>query len=212
MSSQRDLIQPPPVALWLVTLFTRPGEAESILGDLLEEFSHLVLQSGAAFAQRWYWRQSLKTIAHLISAGFRTAPWTITAIAVGGFLLRWFGSWLSNPAVNRALEAVLEKYQVYAHDPHAYIFWYIHSMYIERFVVNALTGVVVAAVAKEREMVATMALALLGDALAIQAVWMTFARTGDHGLLWTLPWSFAFSIAIVAGGVAVRRRRSASCS
>jgi hypothetical protein len=39
MSSQRDIVQPPRIAVWLITLFTQAGEAESILGDLLEEFS-----------------------------------------------------------------------------------------------------------------------------------------------------------------------------
>ncbi len=67
------------------------------------------------------------------------------------------------------------------HDPSVYIFWLIHSMYIERFIVNTLIGGVVAVVAKGREMAATIALALLGDVLAIEAMLMAVARTGDHG-------------------------------
>lgn len=207
MSSQSDFVQPPHFAVWLIALFTPTGEAEFILGDLLEEFSYVASKSGIAFARLWYWRQTVKTIAYLAGTGFRSAPWTITAIAVGGFLLRWFVSWLSNPLIQRAIEAVLEKYQVYEHDPQAYTFWLIHSMYIERFVVNALIGVAVASVAKGREMVATVALALLGDILAIQSMLMAFAKTGDHGFLWTLPWSFAFSVPIVVGGALVRTHR-----
>lgn len=210
MSSQTDFVQPSPIAVWLVTLFTPAGEAESILGDLLEEFSHLASKSGVALARRWYWRQTVKTIAHLVGAGFRTAPWTITAAVVGGFLLRWFVSRLSDPAINGAIGAVLDRYRVHEHDPEAYIFWLTSSMLIVRLVVNTLVGVFVAVVANGREMTATMTLGLVGDALAIHAALLTVAKTGDHGVLWTLPHTFAFSIAIVVAGALVRTRRSAA--
>ena len=123
MSSPRDFIRPPRIAVWLVSLFAPTGEAELMLGDLLEEFSQLVARVGLSVARRWYWRQTLKTIPSLLLAGFRSAPGTITAVVIGGFLLRWFVSWWSNPVINRAIEAVLEKYQVYEHNPHVYIFW-----------------------------------------------------------------------------------------
>ncbi len=207
MSSQRDFGGPSRMAVWLLSLLAPVGEAESIVGDLLEEFSQLALRSGVPFARRWYWRQTVKTIPSLLVAGLRSAPWTIGAVVIGGFLLRWFISWWSNPAINRTIEAVLERYQVYEYDPHVYIFWLTHTMLFERFIVNALTGIAVAVAVKEREMTATVMLALLGDALAVQATWMTVARTGDQGVLWTLPWSFAFSAAIVIGGAIVRMRR-----
>ena len=88
MTSQADFLQPPRIAVWLVNLFTLTAEeAESIPGDLLEEFSHLASKSGVAFARSWYWRQTVKTIAHLVGSGFRVAPWSTTAAVVGGFLL-----------------------------------------------------------------------------------------------------------------------------
>jgi hypothetical protein len=77
-----------------------------------------------------------------------------------------------------------------------------------RLVVNAFFGVLVAVAAKGREMVATIALGFLGVALAIQATWLTVARTEDHGVLWTLPHTFAFSMSIVAAGAAVRTYRA----
>jgi hypothetical protein len=129
---------------------------------------------------------------------------------VGAFLLRWFVSRLSNPPIDGAIEAVLERYRVYDHNPQAYIFWLTHSMLMERLVVNTLTGCAVAVAAKGREMTAALLLALLGDVLAIQATLMNVARTGDHELLWTLPWSFAFSIAIIVGGAIVRIYRPAA--
>lgn len=208
MSSQKDAVLPSRFATWLVGLFSPAGVEESILGDLLEEFSLVASKSCVPFARRWYWRQTVKTIVSLAGAGFRTAPWTITAVVAGGFLLRWFGSRLSDPVINGAIGAVLDRYRVYEQDPSAHIFWLSSSMLIVRLVENALVGSLVAVVAKGREMTATLMLGLLGDVLAIQAALLTVAKTGDYGVLWTLPHTFAFSIAIVAAGAIVRTCRS----
>ena len=88
MTFPPDFVQPPPIAVWLVTLFTRAEEAETILGDLLEEYSQLASTSGLQFARGWYWRQSVKTIAHLAGNGWRVAPWSTAVPVAGGFLLR----------------------------------------------------------------------------------------------------------------------------
>jgi hypothetical protein len=88
MTSKPYLIQPPRIAVWLLNLFALTEGAESILGDLLEEFSLLVSKSGASSARRWYWRQTIKTVPQLAGVGFRTAPWMTTAAVIGGFLLR----------------------------------------------------------------------------------------------------------------------------
>jgi hypothetical protein len=66
MMSQASLAQPPFVAVWLLELFTPEEQAESIVGDLLEEFSGFAAKPGVAFARRWYWRQSTKTVVRLI--------------------------------------------------------------------------------------------------------------------------------------------------
>src|SRR2546429_4997347 len=63
--------RPPSIAARLVSLFGSADQAESILGDLEEEFSDIASKSAAASARRWYWRQSLKTIAQLAGAGVR---------------------------------------------------------------------------------------------------------------------------------------------
>ena len=119
MTSQPDFVQPSHIAVWLVTLFTPAEEAESILGDLFEEFSHLASKSGVAFARSWYWRQTVKTIAHLVGSGFRVAPWSTAVAVVGGFLLVRFVFGLSQPAIT----AVLNRYRVYEHHFDAYMFW-----------------------------------------------------------------------------------------
>lgn len=208
MSSQTDGVQAPRIAALLVTLFAPSGSAESILGDLLEEFSHLASEKGVVRARRWYWRQTGISAAHLIGAEFRTAPWTIAALVTGAFLLRWLVSRLSDPAVNEAINAVLERYWVSENDPQAYLFRLTSSMLIVRLIVNILTGLLVAAIAKGREIAVTMTLGLVGFVLAVQAAVLTIAQTGDVGILWTLPHTFAFSIAIVIAGAAVRTRRS----
>ena len=85
MMSQAYLGQPPRLAVWFINLFTAHESAESIFGDLLEEYSYLASKSGVTFARRWYRRQTVKTIAHLFGSGYRAAPWSTTAAAVGGF-------------------------------------------------------------------------------------------------------------------------------
>src|SRR2546429_5624194 len=67
--------RPPSIAARLVSLFGSADQAESILGDLEEEFSDIASKSAAASARRWHWRQSLKTIAQLAGAAVRNAPW-----------------------------------------------------------------------------------------------------------------------------------------
>ena len=59
----------------------------TIVGDLLEEFSSIVSRSGTAPARRWYWRQSVRTIAHLMRGQVRHAPAETVAFAIGGVLL-----------------------------------------------------------------------------------------------------------------------------
>ena len=88
MTSLSFSTQPPRLAVWLVNLFTVPDNAEAIMGDLLEEFSQIADQAGVVFARRWYWRQALKTIVHLIYTAYRTAPWWTSAGVAGGFLTR----------------------------------------------------------------------------------------------------------------------------
>jgi hypothetical protein len=51
MTSQAFFLQPPRIAVWLVSQFTPAEESESILGDLLEEISQLASKSGVAVAR-----------------------------------------------------------------------------------------------------------------------------------------------------------------
>jgi hypothetical protein len=204
MTSHADFIQPPSVATWLVHLFSRSEEAESILGDLLEEYSQLVSSSGVAAAHRWYWRQTLKTIAHLVCASFRSAPVSTIAAVVGGFLLRRLVAGLPE----RAIFAVLEKYQVFDHHFSAYLFFASTGIDIGHIIVFLFVGCVVAWAARGREMTATMSRALIFSVMAVAAAVAILTRTADAALLWRPTWYFADSFAIVVGGALVRMHRS----
>jgi hypothetical protein len=203
MTSQPDLVRPPRLATWLVNLFASTEE-ESILGDLLEEYSDLASKSGVPFARRWYWRQTMKTIAHLADKGFRVAPWSTAAAVVGGFLLHRFVSGLPD----KVLSAVTDRYLMYWSTHFKAYIWMLNGMLIEHLVLSMFVGCVVALAAKRREMIATMTLALVPCALMGGAlIWVATHRPLD--VAWML-WLFADPFAIVVGGAIVRTRRSAA--
>jgi hypothetical protein len=203
MTSQPDLVRPPRLATWLVNLFASTEE-ESILGDLLEEYSDLASKSGVAFARRWYWRQTMKTIAHLADTGVRVAPWSTAAAVAGGFLLHRFVSGLPD----KVLSAVTDRYLMYWSTHFKAYIWMLNGMLIEHLVLSMFVGCVVALAAKRREMIATMTLALVPCALMGGAlIWVATHRPLD--VAWML-WLFADPFAIVVGGAIVRTRRSAA--
>jgi hypothetical protein len=203
MTSPPDLVRPPRLATWLVDLFASTEE-ESILGDLLEEYSDLASKSGVAFARRWYWRQTMKTIAHLADTGFRVAPWSTAAAVAGGFLLHRFVSGLPD----KVLSAVTDRYLMYWSTHFKAYIWMLNGMLIEHLVLSMFVGCVVALAAKGREMIATMTLALVPCALMGGAlIWVATHRPLD--VAWML-WLFADPFAIVVGGAIVRTRRSAA--
>jgi hypothetical protein len=105
MMSQANVV-PPRVATYLVNLFIPAEEAELILGDLLEEYSHLRSESGIAFARRWYWRQTLKTIANLTVAGYRAAPGVHYRRNTRRLATEWFFEWLARQGTERCYRQI----------------------------------------------------------------------------------------------------------
>ena len=101
---------PPWLAAWLVELFASTKQAESILGDLQEEFSDLASKSGIRFARRWYRRQSVKTVLHLAGDGFRRARWSLAGAVLLGFALR--GASFTLP--DRVVTAILRTQKPYS--------------------------------------------------------------------------------------------------
>jgi len=208
MMSRASSIQPPRIAAWLVGLFTPDQETECIPGDLLEEFSYLVSNSGGPFARRWYWRQTVTTIAHLFATGFRIAPWSTGAAVVGGYLLGGFVHGLPD----KVLSAVTDRYLGYwSHHFKAYMFWASDGMWAAHLILSVFVGCMVALAAKGREMVATMTLAIVFYTMVGVGY---FASVGKHWPLdLTLSWMLfqcSGPFAIMVGGVLVRTFRSAA--
>ncbi|MFL6352973.1 MAG: permease prefix domain 2-containing transporter [Bryobacteraceae bacterium] len=207
MISQGDFAQPSRIAVWLLDLFAPAEEAESIVGDLHEEFSLVVSKSGVAFARRWYWRETVTTIASLFGTAFRTAPWTMLATVVGGFWLIGFATRSSL----HAMQTILDAHRFYEFHPDAYLFWLKFPLEIGRIILCAAVGACVALMAKKREMAAAMGLALVQIALFLVGAG-TLIATGRDWVEWfvvMLPWNCASAIATMIGGVIVRTRRSA---
>jgi hypothetical protein len=207
MSSQPDLQppQPPRIAGWLLMLFTPPAITESIVGDLLEEFSGLVIKSGLAFARRWYWRQTLRTIAHAGGSAVSSAPWLIFISILGGLWLIGFATRSSA----HAMQVFLDARRLYESHPSAYLFWLKFPLEIGRVILCGLVGVVVALASKRMEMITVIAISLVQIALFLTAVVAVIAR-GEAWSQWfiaMLPWNGLCSIATVAGGVIVRTWR-----
>jgi len=204
MTSQPHFVPPPPVAVWLIRLFAPAEEGESILGDLLEEFSVLATKSGMPSARKWFWRQTIKTVPRLAAFGFRTAPWMTAAAVAGGFLLRK----LVAPMVGSVTFAVLERHQAFfEHHFSAYLFFASTGLDIEHLVTFLLIGLVVAFVAREREMVATIALGFIFGTMAVIASVNILIRFGYDASLWRLTWYFSDALAIVFAGAIVRTQR-----
>jgi hypothetical protein len=202
MTSQSHFVQPPRLAAWLLTLFALDGAAESILGDLLEEFTLVASKSGVPFARRWYWRQTLKTVLQLAVLGFRTAPWLTAAAVAGGFFLRRVLARLVEPPIF----AVIEKYQIPEHHFSTYVFLATTGIDIGHLITFLFIGFAVAFVARGREMVATMTLGLIFGAMMVVAL-PVMVYLGQGIALSRQIWYFSDSLAIVIAGAIVRTHR-----
>lgn len=205
MTSPASFVYPPRLAVWLVDLFAAGVEAESLSGDMLEEFSHLASKSGLRFARRWFWRQTRNTIAHLFINAFRVAPGQTAATVIGGFLLNRLVSRLPEPAIF----AVLHRYQVFDHHFSAYVFFASDGIALGHVLASMFVGCAIAWAAKDREMVVTITLVFVLCAMTGAAVWVSVA-TRHSMILGMLPWNFSDWFAMVLGGTVVRTHRSAA--
>jgi hypothetical protein len=129
----------------------------------------------------------------------------MTAAAVaGGFLLRK----LVASSVGPSTFAVIERYPVFfEHHFRAYRFFASTGLDIEHLVTFFLIGLIVALIAREREMVATAMLALIFAGMAIVASVYIVTRFGYDASVWRLTWYLSDSFAIVVAGAMVRTHR-----
>jgi hypothetical protein len=206
MTHPADILQPPRLAVWLISLFAPVEDSQSIAGDLLEEFSCFAAKEGVAFARRWYWRQTVKSLTHLFGRGFRSAPWSTIAAVAGGFLLLRFVSGLPG----MLLSALTDRYLAFWSTHFQAYSWMLKGMLPAHLIAIMFVGAIVALVAKGREMVATMMLALvLSGLIGAAFVWVGMHRPLD--VSWILS-SSAEPLVIVMSGALVRTRRSAAAS
>lgn len=204
MTRQLNSNNPPRWAAWALNLFAPADQAESILGDLNEEFLQIGSKSGAGAARRWYWRQILTTIAHLAGSGFRGAPWSTAAAVIGGFFLLRFVHGLPD----KLLTVLTDKYLMYWSNHFPAYLRLLNVMPIGFVMGSLFAGCIVALAARGREMIATMLLALVLCAMTTTSLAWILANTGNASFLWNLPWFFSDPVAIVLGGVIVRKLRS----
>lgn len=213
MMAQARFAHPPRIAVWLVDLFIPNEQAESIPGDMLEEFTALASRSDVAAARHWYWRQSVRTIAHLIGSELRVAPRSIFAIVLGGYLLLAFAGSLPEQAIVAVLN--LRRHHVTPYytwsQAQAYLFWFNGGILAGHILVSLVVGCLVATAAKSREMVTTISLVLF--LCVMTGVGLVGTVRGNAPILWgILPWYAADWLAIVIGGAIIRTRRSASAN
>ena len=203
MTSSPHLPTPPRGATWLISLFVDHEEADSILGDLSEEFSRLAFHSGTACARRWYWRQALKSVPHLIFSAFLAAPWTTILAALAGFLLRRLVSRLPGYATF----FLVDKFAIHEHHFGLYRFLASTALDIEHVLTFLLIGGFVALLARKREMPPAILLALFWAAMSIVGSVFGAIKSEDYGTLLRLSWYFTDSLAVILGALAVRALR-----
>jgi hypothetical protein len=163
--------QPPPLASWLVDLFTPYDQAESIPGDLHEEFSNVASQYGILRARHWYWRQSFNSIAHLFAAAFRASPLSISGSVITGFLLLGWSAFFPE----RIEFAIFNWDHMYHANWYARVSWMrTMDIVIGHLLSCLLIGSIVALLAKGKELVAIFTLISLQILRA--AVLLRFAR------------------------------------
>ncbi|MFL6416210.1 MAG: permease prefix domain 2-containing transporter [Bryobacteraceae bacterium] len=197
--------QPPRLAQWATALFLPGDLAESVLGDLQEEFSDFTVKSGPGFARDWYRRQALKIILHALVDAFRGAPPLMLISVIGGLWAVGFGTRWSL----HATRIILDAHRVYEFDPGAYLFWLKFPAEIGRVILCSGIGAVVALVAKRREMPAAITLAFAQMSM-FSAGAIVLIVHGRHWVDWFVvmaPWNLLSCIATVVGAAVVQTVR-----
>jgi hypothetical protein len=214
--SHEAIARPPRVPSWLVGLFTSFDQTESILGDLQEEFIAITSRLGVARARRWYWRQSAKTIAHLIGNQFCISPWLIATTVFGGFVLHGVANKFTADAIVGLF--FLHRHHVTPYytpsELKAHILWMEISLSIGTAVMSLFAGCVVAVAAKEKEVTATTTLGFLITLVEVGiAVSEAKHVNADAFALLRLyhfqAQLFARALLIAIGGIIVRETRAA---
>ncbi len=200
--------RPPRLALWLLNHFAPSNHAESIIGDLFEEFSLVAGRAGSGPAHRWFWRQSLRTILFQFPVQLRLSPASMRGSVLAGFVLLRFGGVLSG----KLIFAALHSFRIYPNHWNLYVFWATDGLLIGRVFESIFVGCFVAAIAKRGELLATTTLCL---AQLLFTETLFFASLVWNGFDFPfMPQQFLSlfinAVAIVVGGYIIQEIRLAS--
>ena len=204
MSDKERITRPPRIASWLIGLFV-PEARHTILGDLHDEFFSIAHHRGFSVASDWYWRQVLKSIAHLYWSGVSSSAWSISFLALAAIAFpRLVGA-----LPEKGLFAVLRHFHLYQRDFRLYMFFATDGVAFLHIITTFFIGCVVALLAKGKEMAVTTTIALLSFSMFLLAsVWLAASHSQ---IVWAmLPWNLADWLAMLIGGAMVRSRRSRS--
>ena len=207
MDDQQNLqpAQPPPITEWLATLFLPGDVAESIMGDLQEEFSGLVVKSGSSLARSWYRRHALRTIFHAGANASRDAPLPMLIRVIGGLWTIGFAT----SYTQHAMWMFLDANRVYEIHPNAYLFWLKFPTEIGRIVVCGLVGSLITILGNRKEFIAATTLAFAQIAMFSAGAIASFALGRDwfHWFVAMAPWNLLCAAATIVGGAIVRKTR-----
>lgn len=204
MHPRPELDQPPRLGAWLVGLFAQGEEREQMVGDLLEEYHERSARLGRVAARRWYWRQILRSMPHLVGAAFRTSPWTTALVVVVGYELR---KRVMAHLPERAIFALVDRFDLAANHFTVYRFLASTGIDIGHLITFLLVGLAVGLIARRREMAPALVLGFIYAVMAVVAsVWFV-SRSHEFAYLLRLSWYFSDALAIVTGAAIVRTFR-----
>jgi hypothetical protein len=194
MSPRGSAERPPRLAAWLIDLFIDPRHVEPMVGDLVEEFSTVLHASGRWAARWWCWRQTLRTIPHLLWSSARLAPWSTAGLVLGGLV----ASTLADSAVWQGARMLLASWNPYDYIP-AVWFWRLFD--IVRYVALPMAlGWMLASLARGREMTVT---SLLAAVMVVLFAW-NLVVLFDHMQTFTrLRWQAPVVARVMHGGTTV---------
>ena len=163
--------RPPVIAASLLQLFVSAEQAESLPGDLLEEFTSRAAGEGLPAARRWYRHQVVRSAGHLLAEQVRSAPLLLLIVVIVSFVLLDF----SVRAVDACTAIFLAHVQIYPYIP-APVFFLLYVGIGERILCPLLTGWVAAAIARGRHIAVAMLLGSIGALPVFMSIRMIIWR------------------------------------
>ncbi len=190
MNSPAPPVHPPRFASWLVGLFALENQAEALEGDLLEEFSAVASDANPATARRWYWKQCMKTSAHLAWISLQTAPLRIAFTTLAGFSILWCTETQLGLPTHLVCAAIDHYSGFYMNHFSSWQFCLNYGIPAVSWIFALLVGCLIALVAKGREIPATAAFGVFQFLMAPLLTYLllfAYRALSGHSLVSTGP-------------------------